>query len=348
MASAIGSLPTDMNRTIRVGLLGASAIAPTAIIEPASRRTDVTIQAVAARDPVRATSFASRHGIANVAHDYVALISRDDIDLVYVSLPPSEHASWCVAALETGKAVLCEKPLATSSDELHRMFSAAVVAGRPLWEAFHYRFHPSMRQVLELCRRRAFGELLRMDVRFDALIERTATEIRWQKNLGGGALMDLGCYAVHAARALLRDPLIVQQASADFVDGVDARASAVLRSSEGLPIELSCSMVDAQFDASFTVHGTRGHVSFEGFVAPQWGGRVTLTVDGQLRQLPVEPRPTYDWQLEHVIQCLSGDVITVDKAADSLDNMRLIESIMQHAFNSSVVDYQARLEPSAS
>ena len=78
-----------MTRTIRVGLLGASVIAPTAILEPASRRSDVTVQAVAARDPVRARSFAARYGIAHVALSYDALMSRDDIDLVY------------------GKAVLC-------------------------------------------------------------------------------------------------------------------------------------------------------------------------------------------------------------------------------------------------
>ena len=320
-----------MTRTIRAGLLGASAIAPIAILEPASRRSDVTIQAVAARDQARARSFAARYGIAHVALDYDALISRDDIDLVYVSLPPSEHASWCVAALWAGKAVLCEKPLATSSDEVQRMFAAAAAAGRPLWEAFHYRFHPSMRQVLDLCRRHAFGELLRMDVRFNALIARTATEIRWQKKLGGGALMDLGCYAVHAARALLGDPLIVQDAKIEFVDGVDARTSAVLRSSNGVPVGLSCSMIDAQFDASFTVHGTRGHVSFERFACPQGDGRLELTVEGQTRQLPVDTRSTYDWQLDHIVQCLRADAATDDSAADSLENMRLIESIMQLA-----------------
>jgi len=195
-----------MTRTIRVGLLGASSIAPTAIIEPASRRSDVIVQAVAARDPVRAIAFAARYGIEHVAHDYDALIARDDIGLVYVSLPPSEHASWCMAALGAGKAVLCEKPLATSSDEVRRMFTAAASAGRPLWEAFHYRFHPSMREVVDLCRRQAFGEVLRVDVRFDALIAQTAAEIRWQRELGGGALMDLGCYAVQLA-ADPRDPL---------------------------------------------------------------------------------------------------------------------------------------------
>ena len=286
---------------------------------------------------MRARSFAARNEIAHVALDYDALISRDDIDLVYVSLPPSEHASWCVAALEAGKAVLCEKPLAMSSDEVRRMFAAAAAAGRPLWEAFHYRFHPSMRQVRDLCRQHAFGELLRMDVRFDALIVRTATEIRWQGKLGGGALMDLGCYAVHAARALLGDPLIVQAAKVEFVDGVDVRTSAVLRSSDGVPVALSCSMIDARFDASFTAHGTRGHVSFERFVGPQRDGRVVLTVDGQTRQLPVDTRSTYDWQLDHVVQCLTaGAATTDDTAADSLENMRLIESIMQLAADTSV------------
>ena len=92
---------------LRIGLLGASRIAPGAVIAPAAKRQDVTITAVAARDPARARDYAKTHGIAGVADDYAALIARDDVDMVYNGLPPSGHLEWTLKALEAGKAVLC-------------------------------------------------------------------------------------------------------------------------------------------------------------------------------------------------------------------------------------------------
>lgn len=315
---------------IRVGLLGASAIAPYAVIGPASRRSDVVVQAVAARDRARAGSYASEHGIAHVLDDYDALLARGDIDLVYVALPASEHARWSIAALEAGKAVLCEKPLATSGIEALRMFAVASAAGRPLWEAMHYRFHPAMRRVVELCRTRAVGDLLRVDARFDARI-RDPHDIRWRRELGGGALLDLGCYAVHAVRSVLGDPLAVEGAHASFRDGVDARLSAQLRSRGGVPVGLSCSMVDEEFTACLMLRGTRGELRFDRFVCPDWEGRLQLTVDGRSEELPVDPRPTYDWQLDHVVGQLLSGVDTGEAATDSCGNVCLIEAILRAA-----------------
>ena len=317
---------------IRVGLLGASAIAPTAIMEPASRRSDVIVQAVVARDRVRAEQYALQHSIAQVADNYAAMLARDDIDLIYVSLPASEHAAWSIAALRAGKAVLCEKPLAMSGDEVRQIYAAASAARRPVWEAFHYGFHPAMQQVRTLCRDRAFGDLLHLEARFDVAIARTAAEIRWRRELGGGALMDLGCYAVHAARTLLGDPLAVETSQATFVDGVDARLEAALRSRDGVTVKLSCSMIDAEFACNLTLHGSRGELSFDGFVCPQWEGRLQLTIDGRTEQLPIDPRPTYDWQLDHVVQQLQSGVQTSSEtAADSYENMRAIETILRAA-----------------
>lgn len=321
----------ESSGVIRLGLLGASSIAPTAIIEPVSRRSDVSVRAVAARQIVRAESFASEHKIPHVAVDYAALLARDDIDLVYVSLPPSEHARWSIAALQAGKAVLCEKPLAISSDEVRAIYAEALASRRPVWEALHYQYHPAIRQARALCLQRAFGDVLHMEASFDAAIIRKPSEIRWRQELGGGSLMDLGCYAVHAARTLLGDPLTVETSAATFLDGVDARLSAALRSPTGVTARLSCSMIDAEFASSLTLHGTRGQLAIDGFVCPHWEGRVRLTVDGRTEQLPIDPRPTYDWQIDHVVQALQSGAQTSDTAADSLENMLLIEAILRSA-----------------
>ncbi|MEV8268492.1 Gfo/Idh/MocA family oxidoreductase [Microbacterium sp. NPDC076911] len=124
----------------RVGLLGASGIAPRAIIAPAKRRADVSIVAVASRS--EATDYAQHHGIARVHANYQALIDDSEVDLVYVALPPSEHARWTIAALAAGKDVLCEKPFAMNAVEADEVAQAVERTGRRVVEAFHDYYHP--------------------------------------------------------------------------------------------------------------------------------------------------------------------------------------------------------------
>jgi predicted dehydrogenase len=317
---------------LRIGLLGASAIAPWALVEPASRRGgDVVVQAVASRDRERAAAFARTHGISHVADDYAALVARGDIDVVYNALPPALHATWSIAALQAGKAVLCEKPLAMSAAQAAAMFQAAHAAGRPLWEALHYRFHPAWLALCDSCRAGEIGELVSVEAQLDVRIERREGELRWQRSLGGGVLMDLGCYAVHALRTLLGDPCQVVEAQAQTIEGVDARVRARLVGRGGVGGELACSMVDGEYISSLVVTGTRGQWRFDSFACAHYQGRLACTVDGaRERELAIDPRATYDWQLDHVVAHWRGAPDPAD-AADSVANATLIEALQQQS-----------------
>ena len=127
---------------IRIGILGAARIAPRGMVTPANETLGAEVVAIAARDLERARNFAATHSIPLAFGSYAELIARDDIDLVYCALPPSAHAEWCVAALESGKHVLVEKPFANNAQDAARMVAAARAAGKHLIEGFHYRFHP--------------------------------------------------------------------------------------------------------------------------------------------------------------------------------------------------------------
>ena len=227
---------------LRIGLLGASRIAPGAVIEPAAKRDDVTITAVAARDPARAAEYARTHGIGAVAGDYAALIARDDVDMVYNGLPPSGHLEWTLRALDAGKAVLCEKPFAMNAGEARTMVDAAAKAGLPLIEAFHYRYHPVMRQAVDMVRSGALGTLHRGYAMFDAPIRKTADELRWRRDLGGGALMDVACYPIHALRTLFGEEPKVREARGVFEDGVDAKMNAALIFGGGIVAEMATAL----------------------------------------------------------------------------------------------------------
>lgn len=125
------------------GTLGAAGITPAALLQPAAKRAGVAVTHIAARDRNRAEAFAREHEIPEVVDDYAAVIASP-VDAIYVPLPPSEHASWTIAALQAGKHVLCEKPFALSATEATAMVEAAKAADRVLVEAFHSPYYFSL------------------------------------------------------------------------------------------------------------------------------------------------------------------------------------------------------------
>jgi predicted dehydrogenase len=153
---------------IRIGILGAARIAPRGIVTPANELLGVEVVAVAARDTDRAQSFASQHSIPMAFGSYAELLARDDIDLVYVALPPSAHREWCMAALAAGKHVLVEKPFANNAQDAAQMVAAARAAGRHRIEGFHYRFHPLFERALANIRRGDIGQLRHIEAVFNA------------------------------------------------------------------------------------------------------------------------------------------------------------------------------------
>lgn len=312
--------------TVRVGLLGASKIAPRAVLDPGTGRADVEVVAVAARDPDRARAYAGAHGVPEVAADYAALVAREDLDLIYNGLPPALHRPWTEVALEAGKAVLCEKPFALSALEAQAMVETAGRTGRLLIEAYHYRHHRVMHDAVALVRSGALGRPLRAEARFDVPIARTATELRWQAALGGGALMDLGCYPLHALRSLLGTEPEVLSVEAAWVDGVDAALSAELDFG-GVPGRIACSMVAETPGARLSVICEGGGLEIVNFIAPQIGCRFSVTRDGRAEAQAVEGPTTYEAQLEHVLQRLRGGAEPLVEAAACVAQMRAIDRI---------------------
>jgi predicted dehydrogenase len=315
---------------IRVGILGAAKIAPKALIAPAGARRDIEVDSIAARDPERARRFAGEHGVPHALESYRELLAKDDLDLIYVALPPSEHAEWAIAAVESGKAVLCEKPFASSASEARRMVAAAEGAGRPLIEAFHYRHHAVMRWFVELVGSGVLGEVTGARAVFEGSIPYTRDELRWRSDLGGGALMDFGCYPIHALRTLLGGSPTVCSARSTMAHGVDAATVAEL-SFDGVPASLACGMTAPTLRAELSVSGSRGSVSTTNFVLPQRFCRLELTLDGVTRPLPVEGPSTYAAQLDHVVNALRGDCAALTGGRDAIENLAVIEEIRRTA-----------------
>jgi predicted dehydrogenase len=320
---------------IQIGLLGASRVSRYAVIEPAAAIDGIEVSAVAARDAVRAAAFAAETGIPRVAADYEALLASDEVDLVYNGLPPSGHAYWTIAALEAGKHVLCEKPFAMNAAEAQAMVDAAGRSGRVLIEAYHYRFHPLFARLLEVLDSGAIGAVRGIRAHFNVRIPPEPGEIRYDPALGGGAMMDLGCYCVHWARSVMRvEPEVLSAAAVRHETGVDVAMQALLGFPGGVRAELRSSMAegpDEGLDAGLEITGERGKVTVVNPIAPHMGHELIIEAAGGTSREKVAGDTTFAHQLRHVIGVLQGTVEPLTGGGDAVAGMRVLDAVYRAA-----------------
>ena len=285
---------------LRIGLLGASRIAERAITD-ASRETGDLRAAVAARDPARAAAYAAEHDYERAAGGYAELVTDDRLDLVYIGLPNAMHAEWTVAALDAGRHVLTEKPFAANLAEFDRVVERMRVADGWAWEAFHHAHHPVTRRFLEIVASGEVGEPRDVRIRME-MPAPPLDDPRWSFALAGGAVMDLGCYALHAlgaiGEALGADPRLVT-AEARVADG-DSRVDAAVLAEYAIgrvPVSIGTSMVADGWDFSLHLEGDRGSVTAPGFVRPFDDDRVIVSVDGETREERLGTASSYRYQL---------------------------------------------------
>ena len=183
---------------LRWGIIGPGRIAPR-LVRALSNSRRGELVAVASRDAERAAAFASQHGIGRSFGSYEALLGDPEVDVVYVSLPNHLHAHWTVRALEAGKHVLCEKPLATSVREVDEVIAASRRTGRTAVEGFMYLHHPQTIQAFELARSGALGQIELINGTFSFLLTQH-NDPRTDPQMGGGSLWDVGCYPISLAR----------------------------------------------------------------------------------------------------------------------------------------------------
>ena len=186
----------------RWGILGAARIADTLVVPALQQVSGAQVVAVASRDASRSAAFAKRLGIPRALGSYEALLECNDVDAVYIPLPNHLHVPWSVRALESGKHVLCEKPIAMSGAEARHLQDAE--RAHPtlrVMEGFMYRFHPQWEHVRRLLHDGAIGTLSLVEA-FFSYHNDDASNIRNRLETGGGALMDVGCYGISVARWL--------------------------------------------------------------------------------------------------------------------------------------------------
>ena len=260
---------------IRMGIIGAAGIARTALVEPAQHVDEVEIVGVAARDPARAKAFAEANKLEKVYPTYGALLDDSSLDAVYVPLANSLHAPWTIVALKVGRHVLCEKPLASNAKQAQEMVATADQEKRVLVEAFHWRYHPVADRMIALSKQ--IGPLQRVEAHFNVRIP--TDNIRFQLELAGGSLMDLGCYCVHMVRTVVgSEPTVLRATAVEGPRGIDVSIEAELAFPDGLPAVITTSMVAEKTvwpdSMKFRASGESGEMEVLNPMAPQAGHRI--------------------------------------------------------------------------
>jgi predicted dehydrogenase len=313
---------------VRIGVLGAARIAPAAIVKPARNVPEAEVVAVAARDRTRAEKFASKHSVPNVLADYQAVIDSSDVDAIYNPLPNGLHAQWTTAALEAGKHVLCEKPLTANADEAEQLAAVAQRTDRVLMEAFHWRYHPLAKRMVEIVRSGELGAVRNVEAALCFPLP-MLKDIRYQYDLAGGALMDAGCYTVHMVRTLSgEEPEVARAVAKTRTSDVDRAMHAELRFPSGATGEITCSMWSSNLlRLHARVTGERGELRVFNPTTPQMYHRLKVTADGQHRVERFPRRPTYEYQLEAFCAAVLRGEPTLTPPADSIANMKAIDAI---------------------
>jgi xylose dehydrogenase (NAD/NADP) len=316
---------------LRLGLLSTAHINEK-LIAGARAVDDVEVVAVASRELGRAREQAAALGIERALGSYEALLEDPEVDAVYVSLPNSMHVDWSVRALEAGKHVLCEKPLAREVEPVERAFDAAERAGRVLAEGFMWRHHPQAERLVELLPR--VGELRMVRAQFsfalDAATLGAASNIRLSGELEGGALMDVGCYCVSGARLVAGDPLEVTAQQVTGGDGVDLRFAATLRFAGDVLGHFDCA-VDTADRAELEVSGSEGLLLLRDPWHSLEPGIEVHAADGSIERVEVERENPYACELRDFAAAAAGEREPLLGRADAVGQARTIAALYTSA-----------------
>ncbi|WP_405922944.1 Gfo/Idh/MocA family protein [Streptomyces sp. NBC_00035] len=320
---------------LRIGILGAARIAELSIVGPA-RAGGHRLVAVAARARDRAEAFAAKHGVERVVGSYAELIDDPEIEVVYNPLANSLHGPWNLAALHAGKHVLTEKPSASNAAEAAEVHEAVAKAGTVFMEGFHYLFHPVTLRLHELLESGELGDLRHVETMV-AMPAPPDSDLRWSLPLAGGALMDLGCYSLHAQRMLAPwaggAPRLVAARGGEKAEagGVDEWLDADLEFPGGATGSARCHMAHDTWQMSCRVVGSRGEATVVNFVQPHLDDRVLVRTAAGERTEELGRRSSYTYQLESFAAHLRNGAPLVLDADDALTTMRLIDDCYQAA-----------------
>jgi predicted dehydrogenase len=318
---------------VRWGVIGTGKIGVTKTIPGMLRAAHCTMVAIGSRDARRAAAAAAALGLPKAYGSYEALLAAPDIDAVYIALPNHLHVPWSIKALEAGKHVLCEKPIGLDTTDAERLLAAAARHPRlKVMEAFMYRQHPQWQRTKEIIRTGGVGELRAIHSVF-SYFNADPGNIRNQRAIGGGGLMDIGCYNISLSRFIFdAEPTrVLGVARFDPVFDTDSLTSGILQFDRGSSL-FTCGTQLVPYQR-VNIFGTEGRVELEiPFNAPPDTSHMIWHQRGRdVTAIPVGPHDQYQIQGEQFARAILDDTPVPTPLSDAVANMRVIDAIFRSA-----------------
>jgi xylose dehydrogenase (NAD/NADP) len=318
-----------MNNKVRWGILGAAGIAYKAILPALKVSEFAEATAIASRDSKKAAATAEEFGVLQVYQDYVSLLEDPHIDAVYIPLPNTFHAEWTIKAAEQGKHVLCEKPAALTAAEVKRMSETCKRNGVLFAEAFMYQHHPRYERVRELLANQEIGVIRSIQASFTYNKTGQTDNIRFQSEVGGGALYDVGCYPIHAARLLLGlEPLAATCNSVFFAEdkAVDIMTSGLIQFPNGISLTFDCGML-AEPRNRLEIVGDKGRIEIpDAFNCNPLSSKIRIIQNKELRLESFGPADHYELQINDFSKKILSENPLDYQTNDAILNATVIEA----------------------
>jgi len=317
------------NKILNWGLLSTAHI-NAAIIPPLKKSDNSKLLGVASRDSAKAREYAESWQIPKYYGSYEDLINDPEIDVIYNSLPNLLHKEWTIKALNAGKHVLCEKPIALTVAEVDEMIEASQRNNRVLTEAFMYRHHPQTLKVKELVDNGAIGNLQFLRGSFTFTISKEY-DVRLNKDLGGGSVWDVGCYPVSFFRTITgMEPIEVFGQGIPPTNGVDERFYGQLK----FPNDVYC-----QFDSGFRspfrtrieIVGDKGSIELLAPFKPGEGSEIILTKNDATERITFGKIDLYAGEIADINNAILFGTPTLVSLADSRANTHVINCLYRSA-----------------
>ena len=310
------------------GILSTARIAGR-MVEGARAAGDAEVVAVGSRNAQTAQAFADTHGIPRAHGSYETLLADPDVEAIYIPLPNSLHVEWTLRALEAGKHVLCEKPMDRRPEPVARAFDLAQARGLVLSEALMWRHHPQTARLRSLLDDGAIGEVRLVRACFSFLLAGDV-DVRLDPALDGGALMDVGCYAVSGVRLVAGgEPLSVAAEVVTGPSGVDMRLAALLRFDGDVLGIIDCGL-DLPSRGELEIAGSEGRI----VLTDPWhciDPKIVVERGFEREIVQIAPADSYALELDDIAAAIRGERAPRLGRADALGQARAIDALYRAA-----------------
>jgi predicted dehydrogenase len=326
----VGELKKRINMKLRWGILSTAKIGTQKVIPAIQKAVNCEVVAIASRSIETARNAAALLGIQKAYGSYEALLADPDIDAIYNPLPNHLHVPWTIKALEAGKHVLCEKPIALDAEEAALLIhETKKYPHLKVMEAFMYRFHPQWKKTKELVMQGTIGEVKSIQSYF-SYFNNDPQNIRNQSDIGGGALMDIGCYCIQFPRFILeKEPeRVMALIDRDPLMKIDRTTMAMLDFGDGVSSSFTCSTQMQSFQRAQIV-GTKGRIEIEIPVnaPPERLLKVSLFTQDLSSEMFIGPADQYTLQAQEFANAVFENKPVPTPLEDALANMKVIDAL---------------------